>query len=365
MVKKRVLIVDDEDDLTWTLNKKLSKDKNKFELLIASNGREALDLLSQLPFDLVVSDIKMPEVNGLDLLLEIKKKYPQTKVIIMTAYGSPEVRSRAIQGGCLYYIEKPFEINELRSMILDALDEKEGFRGTVSDFQLPDIIQLNCLGRLTSALIIKHETGEGIIYFKNGEIIHAETGEKEGEEAFYQIMAWKGGEFSVKRLMKPPKETILKSWQNLLLEGLRLADEADSKAQESRDNEKKKRILLAQNELSKLLNINGVKSVYLFTRGGFPITSVSTEKSEKSDQDDIGSKVEEILEKAENFADLFKGSQIQSLYLNFKNLLITVVIMSYSTEFLLIISDAAVNEAKLRLELRKKVSEIEKIFKTN
>lgn len=363
MIKKRVLIVDDEEDLTWTLNRKLSKDKDKFELLIASNGREALDLLSQVPIDVVVSDIRMPEINGLDLLMEIKKRYPQTKVIIMTAYGSPEIRSRAIQGGCLYYIEKPFEINELRSLILDALNEKEGFKGTVSDFQLPDIIQLNCLGRLTSALIINHEGEEGIIYFKNGEIVHAETRDEEGEKAFYQMMAWRGGDFSVKRLMRPPKETIFKSWQNLLLEGLRLADEAGYLAQEERENEKKKRILLAQNELQKMLKIKGVHAVLLFTRGGFPITFVLKEKSFNDKVDDIGSKTEELIKTSEDTFSNYEPGKILSLLFTFEQFMVLIFILSNTTDYIVVLSDSSINEARLRLELRKTIENIEKIFK--
>ncbi|RMF57314.1 MAG: response regulator [Calditrichaeota bacterium] len=363
MGKKRVLIVDDEEDLTWTLNKKLSKDKDKFDVLLASNGREALELLSQLPIDVVVSDIKMPEINGLDLLLEIKKRYPSTKVIIMTAYGSPEVRSKAIQGGCLYYIEKPFEINELRSMILDALNEKEGFKGTVSDFQLPDIIQLNCLGRLTSALIIRHEGEEGTIYFKNGEIVHAETRDHEGEEAFYQIMAWKGGEFSVKRMMKPPKETIFKSWQNLLLEGLRLADEASNLAVEERENEKKKRIIMAQNELDKLLKIKGTIGVFLFTRGGFPITYSLKEEKFGISVDDMGSKSEELIRKSEEIIKELDPGETINLLFSFKKKLIIVTVLSNQTDYITVIADSSVNEARLRMELRKTIEALEKIFK--
>jgi YesN/AraC family two-component response regulator len=363
MSKKRVLIVDDEEDLTWTLNKKLSKDKDKFDVLLASNGREALDLLSQVPIDVVVSDIKMPEINGLDLLLEIKKRYPTTKVIIMTAYGSPEVRSKAIQGGCLYYIEKPFEINELRSMILDALSEKEGFKGTVSDFQLPDIIQLNCLGRLTSALIIKHENEEGTIYFKNGEIVHAETKDNEGEKAFYQIMAWKGGEFSVKRLMKPPRETIFKSWQNLLLEGLRLVDEASSMAVDERENEKKKRLIMAQNELEKLLKIKGTYGAYLFTRGGFPITYAAKKENISLSVDDVGSKIEEMIRKSEELLKEIDTGESLSLLFSFKKKLILITMLSNQTDYISVIGDSSINEARLRMEVRKTIESVENIFK--
>nr|HQV32139.1 response regulator [Calditrichia bacterium] len=106
--RKRVLIVDDEEDLTWTLSKKLSKDSDKFDLYCMNSGREAIEMLNQMPFDLVITDVRMPEVSGLDLLVEIKDLYPETKVAIMTAYGSSDVQHEATNRGCFSYIEKPF-----------------------------------------------------------------------------------------------------------------------------------------------------------------------------------------------------------------------------------------------------------------
>src|SRR3989304_8629681 len=92
---KKVLIVDDEETLTWSMAKSLSKDNDKFEVIIANNGREAITLLKKSEIDIVISDIRMPDINGLDLLVKIRKEYPQTKVIIMTAYGSSDVQKEA------------------------------------------------------------------------------------------------------------------------------------------------------------------------------------------------------------------------------------------------------------------------------
>ena len=118
---KKVLIVDDEETLTWGMAKSLSKDKDKYEVLIANNGREAINLLNENEIDLVISDIRMPDINGLDLLVNIKKEHPQTKVIIMTAYGSSDVQKEANRRGSLYYIEKPFEIKLAVSLTSEEL----------------------------------------------------------------------------------------------------------------------------------------------------------------------------------------------------------------------------------------------------
>ena len=215
--RKRVLVVDDEDDLTWSISKHLAKDKDKYELICVNSGKKALEVLSQLPVVLVISDIRMPEISGLDLLVKIKDFYPTTKVVIMTAYGSSEAHDEANARGCLKYIEKPFEINELRQIILEVIEEKKGFKGTITDFHLSDLIQMNCLGRMTSCLYVNRDESEGKIYFAEGNLIHAECDSMEGEEAFYEMLSWEGGGFSTKRGEEAPKETIIKGWQSLLL----------------------------------------------------------------------------------------------------------------------------------------------------
>jgi YesN/AraC family two-component response regulator len=222
---KKVLIVDDEETLTWSMAKSLSKDKDKFEVIVANNGREAINLLRKNEIDVVISDIRMPDINGLDLLVKIRKEYPQTKVIIMTAYGSSDVQKEANRRGSLFYVEKPFEISDIRKIIIDLLGKKKGFQGKVFGLQLTDIIQMNCLSRLTTALIIMKDGEKGVIYLNEGEIIHAECGEQKGTDAFYRILSWQEGEFFSNTDITLPGQTIHQSWEHLLIEAMRRNDE--------------------------------------------------------------------------------------------------------------------------------------------
>jgi len=222
---KKVLIVDDEETLTWSMAKSLAKDKDKYEVMIANNGREALQLLKVNKIDLVISDIRMPDINGLDLLVIVKKEYPETKVIIMTAYGSSDVQKEANQRGSLFYIEKPFEISDIRKIIIDLIGKKRGFQGKVVGLQLTDIIQMNCLSRLTTALIVTRDGEKGIIYFNEGEVVHAECGSQKGTDAFYRILSWQEGEFVSNIGFVPPVQTIYQSWEHLLVEAMRRDDD--------------------------------------------------------------------------------------------------------------------------------------------
>ncbi len=222
---KKVLIVDDEETLTWSMAKSLSKDRDKYEVMVANDGKEALSLLKGNKIDLMITDIRMPDINGLDLLLRVRKEYPQTKVIIMTAYGSSEIRREANRRGSLYYVEKPFEISEIRKIIIDLLGRKRGFQGRVIGLHLTDIIQMNCLGRLTTALAVSQNDEKGTIYLNQGEIVHAECGDQKGMDAFYTILGWQEGEFVSNPDIEPPDQTIYQSWEHLLIEAMRRKDE--------------------------------------------------------------------------------------------------------------------------------------------
>jgi DNA-binding response OmpR family regulator len=227
MVKhlKKVLIVDDEETLTWSMSKSLSKDRDKYEVLVANNGKEALNQLKKNEIDLIISDIRMPDINGLDLLVRVKKENPKAKFIIMTAYGSSDVQKEANRRGAIIYIEKPFEINDLRKIIIDLVGKRKGFHGKVVGLQLTDVIQMNCLSRLTTALTVTRDGEKGTIYLNEGEVIHAECGSQKGTEAFYHILSWQEGEFISNIGVTPPMQTIYQNWEHLLVEAMRRNDE--------------------------------------------------------------------------------------------------------------------------------------------
>lgn len=224
---KQVLIVDDEETLTWSLAKSLSSDRETYDVTTANSGEEALSLFRNKVFDVVVLDIRLPGINGLDVLMKIKEQRPSTKVIIMTAYGSSEIKAKAKARGSLFYIEKPFEIDQMRDLILKSLKEGgvKGFDGSITGLQLPDLIQMNCLSQVTTALFVSKSDREGCIYFEDGQITHAQIGAIEGEEALFSILSWSSGSFRFVGGVKAPRVSISTNWEYLLIEGMRKADE--------------------------------------------------------------------------------------------------------------------------------------------
>lgn len=118
---RRILIVDDEETLTFSLYQSFILAQQDFEVVTADNGQDALDKFQQKPFDLIISDIRMPEMNGFDLLNRVKKMAPHTKVILMTAFGSEEYEERALEEGASDYIEKPFELKQVKQKVIELL----------------------------------------------------------------------------------------------------------------------------------------------------------------------------------------------------------------------------------------------------
>ncbi|MTI48546.1 MAG: sigma-54-dependent Fis family transcriptional regulator [Firmicutes bacterium] len=121
-MKKTILIADDEKNMIWALKKALSKEG--YNIISASNGVEALELFSKNVPSLVLLDLKMPKLNGIEALKEMKKSNPEIPVIMLTAHGSAKTAVEAMKIGALDYLSKPFDIEELKIIINKAIDYK-------------------------------------------------------------------------------------------------------------------------------------------------------------------------------------------------------------------------------------------------
>ena len=112
---KRILIVDDEENTRIGLSKLLGREG--FEVDLAANGTQALEQLRRHRVHLVISDINMPDMNGLAFLREVSRHFPSTNVIMITAYGGVESYLEAMNLGALEYLHKPVRLDELRSVL--------------------------------------------------------------------------------------------------------------------------------------------------------------------------------------------------------------------------------------------------------
>jgi DNA-binding response OmpR family regulator len=118
----KIMVVDDEVGICKNVEKILKK--GNYEVTHASSAKEALEVMAKESFSLLISDIVMPEMNGLELLRMVKKEWPVTQAVMMTAYASTDTAVKAIRMGALDYIPKPFTPDELRATVENALSGK-------------------------------------------------------------------------------------------------------------------------------------------------------------------------------------------------------------------------------------------------
>lgn len=123
MGREKLLIVDDEPNVRYVLERILTKEG--YGISTASNGEEALKMLNSTIYDLVISDIQMPGMTGVELLKKTREISPDTVVILITAYASTETGSEAMRTGAYDFITKPFNNNEINVTIKNALEKKK------------------------------------------------------------------------------------------------------------------------------------------------------------------------------------------------------------------------------------------------
>jgi two-component system, NtrC family, response regulator AtoC len=116
-----ILVVDDERTLRFTLKEGLSEEGYRVET--AADGAEALERLKHDEFHLVLLDQKLPDISGLDLLRDLRAKYPDLQIVMMTAYGQISQAVQATKAGCYDYLSKPFELDHVKLVIQNALSQ--------------------------------------------------------------------------------------------------------------------------------------------------------------------------------------------------------------------------------------------------
>ena len=177
MIGKRILVVDDEENLRRVTQLKLQQ--AGYEALTASDASQALDVLSKHPQDLVLTDLKMPGMSGIDLLRKVKEEYPEVIVVVVTAYGTIESAVEAMRLGAYDYIIKPVNSDALKLIVSRALehhrlqeevrnlrsaiDRKFGFENIVGQSKslLTTLDNASRAAQSDSTVMIRGETGTG------------------------------------------------------------------------------------------------------------------------------------------------------------------------------------------------------------
>src|SRR6266699_1644167 len=226
-----ILFVDDDlGFLEVVRNLMVTLSEGTWEVLVAPDAARALGLIHEHKIDLLVIDVRMPVMDGLQFLALLHRNYPSLLKVALTGHASESYRAACLSNGAELYLEKPTSPEGWKSLYttlkeLLRLQPEEGFRGVLRRVGLQDVLQMECLARSSSVLEIFTSQTRGSVFVHDGQIVHAQVGQLGGEEAFNHLMALAGGNFNLKPFSEPPTRTIRGSWEFLLMEAARRRDE--------------------------------------------------------------------------------------------------------------------------------------------
>lgn len=228
--RHKILLLDDDQEVLDLYREMLAHLPSDPEVHTASSGARAIALLEAEPFTLLICDLRMPRMDGLQVLTIVRKRFPQLRTAVLTALKDEQFRSRAYAIGIDLFLDKPSSAKELTIFLecvesLLGKDGAPGFRGVQSK-SLVDLIQLECLSNSSSVLKITNGPLEGKIWIQNGEVHDASTPTLAGEEAFRTILGWRTGNFEIMAAEPSRPRTIQTSYQGLLMETAQAMDEA-------------------------------------------------------------------------------------------------------------------------------------------
>jgi CheY-like chemotaxis protein/predicted regulator of Ras-like GTPase activity (Roadblock/LC7/MglB family) len=238
---KKIVIVDDENNFLLSLKDGLSEFSDTFSILPANNGQEALGILAEEEVHLVITDIKMPVMDGFELLAAMSNDYADIPVIVMTAFGSSEIEDRLDSMGAFQYVEKPIDFDVLTEKVHEGLAAAE--KGHITGVSLSSFMQLLSLDKKTCTLKIKSGHHVGTIFFANGELLHAFTESLQGQDAALEISCWDPVEIEIQHLCRQREQVIDAPLGYILIESARMKDEkAELAATGNKEPEKEEKL---------------------------------------------------------------------------------------------------------------------------
>ena len=208
----KVLIAEDDRIHLMRLTKFLGSFSDKFEVVPARDGQEAIDILSVQQISVLVTDIQMPRVDGLVLLAHVSEHHPNMPCFVMSAYGTPQMKAK-LPKDLLRFFPKPFDVNDLGRSIVDAL-EKDDTLGGLQSISVETFLHMIEMEQSSCILEVKTtDQCDGLLFFEKGALVDAECGDLKGEAAALELIPRKNVSFGFK--FYPDKPTNRKIFTDL------------------------------------------------------------------------------------------------------------------------------------------------------
>jgi DNA-binding response OmpR family regulator len=237
VAKKSLLLVDADSRSVRMLE--VSLRKGGFSVTTAGSAEDAAEKLRHATPDLILSDTKLPGgTNGFDFVASLQRRpeHASIPVMFLSSEVSVEQKIAGLELGVEDYLTKPIYIKEVLTRVRVLLDKRDqqtverrertgSFSGHLGDMGLVDLMQTVELGRKTGRMLVHAGRDRGQIAFRDGKVVHARCGRLVGERAFYRMLVWGEGTFSMDFVAHDEPDVIGPSTQALLMEGVRRVDE--------------------------------------------------------------------------------------------------------------------------------------------
>ncbi len=192
MNERTVLIVDDERIFVQSLKNHFLLKEEQHRVLTAYNGTEALEILGKEKVDLVILDLNMPVLDGIDVLIALHNKGIWLPIIILTSMlvTAADDRGNIFEDfGIIEYIEKPVNLERLDKRALQALNRFDEYDKAAPGIGLPTVLRIIAFEKRSGLLILDFEEESGRIFFRDGEVVDAEYRGLPAEAAFQACLA--------------------------------------------------------------------------------------------------------------------------------------------------------------------------------
>lgn len=225
-MSQTVLIVDDDRQMLLSLGEGMARYAPELDVVTAGDGAQALEHLQRREVALVVTDLKMPRMDGFELLTAIMRGYPDVPVIIMTGFSTPDMEQRSLSGGAVEFVAKPFLIDRLAGRI-QAMLKRACEGGTLHKVSPGMFLQLIEMEQKSCVIRVEDASGarRGALFFLQGRLADARVGALQGEAAAYEIFGWDSVSLSIQNGCAIRERRIFKDLNAIVIESARRQDE--------------------------------------------------------------------------------------------------------------------------------------------
>ena len=220
---KSVLIVDNDPVMLEIIASLLRDHGIYFRIIKIEDGSKALKIIDRIQIDMVITGLRIPEADSINLIERLKKNYPEIKIVTLTNIISPALKSRINEIGVSAYIEEPVNMDQLTELILSELEI--GYGGRVRGISLSSFTQMLELEGVTCFMQIRRNKESGKLYFKEGDLIAAEFDGLNSHDAAVKILGWGNVQIDIDYLPFEKKKEINVPLMNLLLASHKAQDE--------------------------------------------------------------------------------------------------------------------------------------------